>query len=397
MFILKSDKAIQEGAKPAILFLGSQMETGGAQRVLLTQAEWFFEKGYDVIAAFLYDKEGLHEQWARHYHFPIIDLNARAPESGWLKNIFRLLGGIARLVKLVFSKKYTGIETFTHHSNLIGLPVAAAARIPVRIASHHGWINRFPRWLERLHTMLVNSRMATCLVVVSEGVYKAAVEEKIDPAKIITILNGISMSVVEENARMKTRAFLGIPEDASLIITVGRLSFEKGHIFLIQSIPEVLEKYPDARFLIAGDGLLRKELEAEAEKLGVSGALRFLGVRTDVPDLLAAADIFVLPSRSEGLSMAMLEAMGMEVPVIATDVGGISQVIEDQRTGVLISPADPLAMARAINDLLGDGAKRARLAATGKELVQQNYSLEKMCLEYEHLLAGEKRKHCETR
>jgi len=87
----------------------------------------------------------------------------------------------------------------------------------------------------------------------------------------------------------------------------------------------------------------------------------------------------------------------MEVPVIATDVGGISQVIEDQRTGVLISPADPLAMARAINDLLGDGAKRARLAATGKELVQQNYSLEKMCLEYEHLLAGEKRKHCETR
>ena len=188
MHILRTSDSIQEGSKPGLLFLGSQMETGGAQRVLLTQAEWFHKKGYRVVAAFLYDKENLREKWAQQYDFPVVDLRARVDHAGGLKNFFHLLGGITRLVKLISMQNFSGIETFTHHSNLIGLPIASAARIPVRIASHHGRINEFPSWLEGLHTKLINSRLTTSLVVVSDGVYKASIEEGIVPHKIINDL-----------------------------------------------------------------------------------------------------------------------------------------------------------------------------------------------------------------
>lgn len=372
-----------------LLLLGSQMETGGAQRVLLAQAEWFHKKGYTVTAAFLYDKEGLQERWAGQYGFPIVNLRARLPNAGRLKNLFCLAGGGIRLARRMLSEKYDAIETFTHHSNLIGLPLAAAAGIPVRIASHHGRINRFPRWLERLHTLVVNSGLVTCLAAVSEGVQAAAVAEGVNPAKIVTILNGVSAPPADQHARTGPRTLLGIPEDTPLVISVGRLSREKGHLFLIRSIPGVLEKYPDTRFLLVGDGALRPELEKEAETLDVSASVRFLGVRTDVPELLAAADLFVLPSLSEGLPMALLEAMSMEVPVIATDVGGISRVVKDRQTGLLVPAGDPGAIVNSINELLGNGAKRAQLAASGKELVLQDYSLEKMCEKYERLFAGE--------
>lgn len=373
-----------------LLLLGSQMETGGAQRVLLAQAEWFHKKGYAVTAAFLYDKEGLQELWAGQYGFPIVNLRARLQNTGRLKNLFCLAGGGIRLARRMFSEKYDAIETYTHHSNLIGLPVAAVARIPVRIASHHGRINRFPRWLETLHALLVNSGVVTCLVAVSEGVHAAAVAEGVNPAKIVTILNGVSAPPSAQSARADTRTLLGIPEDAPLVITVGRLSREKGHLFLIRSISGVIEKHPKTRFLIVGDGALRQELEKEAETLGVSACVRFLGVRTDVPDLLAAADLFVLPSLSEGLPMALLEAMSMEVPVIATDVGGIGGVVKDRQTGLLVPAGDPGAIVSSISELLDDGVKRAQLAASGKELVLQDYSLEKMCEEYERLFAGKK-------
>ena len=292
-------------------------------------------------------------------------------------------------MKLVSVNNFDAIETFTHHSNLIGLPIAAAAGIPIRIASHHGRINAFPHWLEWIHTRLINSKKTTILVAVSEGVYKASIEEGVISQKIIKIPNGISISAINQNAGISARSELGVPDDSFLILSVGRLSFEKGHIFLLQSVPVVIERFPKTQFIIAGDGLLKSKLEAEADRLGITDSFRFLGIRTDVPQLLAASDIFVLPSRSEGLPMALLEAMAMSVPVIATDVGGINQVVKNQVTGLLIPSEDPVAIAESINELLEDKSKRTRLARAAKEIVVKNYSMEKMCLEYERLFNGE--------
>jgi glycosyltransferase involved in cell wall biosynthesis len=137
---------------------------------------------------------------------------------------------------------------------------------------------------------------------------------------------------------------------------------------------------------LAGDGILRNTLEEQAVRLGIAAKVHFLGVRSDVIPLMAAAEVFALPSNSEGMPNALLEAMGLGTAVVATHVGGVPQIVEDGVNGIMVPPHDPPAMAAAIIDLLQNNEKRRRLAESGRTLVRQQYTLEKMCIQYEALL-----------
>jgi len=361
------------------------METGGAQRVLLDQAAWFHQQGYRVTAAFLYDKEGLQQRWQAKLPVPLVNLQARRPGAGGARNLLALAGGTARLWRLLRAERFDALETFTHHSNLIGLPLAWLAGVPRRIASHHGHILGFPTWLERVHAWLINSSLTSRLVAVSRQVRQVAIREGIRPEQIVVIPNGVNLPCPDPLAGRRLCEEVGISENDRIVLAAGRMTYQKAHTFLIQAASEVLREHPSTVFVLLGDGPLRAELEEEGRRLGIERQIRFLGIRQDVLDWMAAADIFVLPSRWEGLPMVLLEAMGMGAAVVATAVEGVEEVIQDRQNGWLVPPEDPDALARAILWLLNHETERSQLAAAGRELVQREYTVERMCRAYAEL------------
>lgn len=372
----------------SILFLGTQITIGGAQRVLLTQAEWFHAQGYRVTVAFFYDKDQLRENWSGQYPFPVVDLRARAPGSP-RGGISGLLRGLLNLWRLLRRERFDIIETFTPDSNLLGLPLAFFARVPVRVGSHHGLIENISPVAERLHGMVINAPMTSALVAVSTRVQQLTLTaERTRPEKVILIPNGVQIPAGEDftpQRRAQLREALELDSASELVITVGRQTSQKGHAILLEAIPMVLESHPQAVFALVGDGPLHSSLKKQAQELDIEKSVRFLGMRADIYALLHAADIFVLPSLSEGLPMALLEALGMGLPVIASELEGIASVVENERHGLLVSPGAVQSLAAALKRLLGDAALRARLAAAGRQLILAHYTLAQMCSEYERL------------
>lgn len=379
--------------KKNLLFIGTQMEVAGSQKNLLTHARWFHEHGHDVTAIFFYDKQGLHDSWQEAHDFPILGLNAWQPGAGPLRNLASLLLGLWNLREIMRKKRPQVVETFTSDSNLLGLPLAWLAGVPVRIATHRAFIDNRPRWYPRLHGALVNSGVVSTLIAVSEQVQQTAIDtERVRPEKVQVILNGVDLPPQndEERAhtRQKVRQELGLPPECPLLLTVGRLTEQKGHTYLLQAIPAVLESHPGAVFALAGEGPLQRELMAQAEQLGASRAVCLLGLRQDVPRLLQAADAFVLPSLWEGMAMALLEAMAAGLPVVVSDVEGISDLVTPQEDGLVVPPREPQALAGAINWLLGDAVLRMRLGEAAREKVATHFSADAMCRRYADVFWG---------
>lgn len=378
--------------KPSILFLGSQMATGGAQHLLLEQARWFHQRGHRVVAAYFYDKEGHYEVWREQAPYPLINLNGWRKEKS-LVNGLRLTRALIQLYFFLKKEKFTVVETFTHSANILGLPLAWAAKIPVRIASHHGRFEGLTSLQERFHRVIINSGLATRMVAVSSCVAELATEkEHINPNKITVIRNGIDMSVevnLDEEERISLRQSLGVGTKDFLIITVGRLVNQKGHVYLLEAMAEVIKHFPHTKLVIAGNGPLQATLVAKARTLQIEKSVHFAGNRGDVPYLLSIGDCFVLSSLWEGLPIALLEAMRAGLAIIATKVEGITEVITDGINGLLVPAADARALAQSIMRIISDDVARERIGRQGRTEVMRTYSYERMCEEYATLFQRE--------
>jgi glycosyltransferase involved in cell wall biosynthesis len=369
----------------SILFLGSQMAVGGAQRVLLTQARWFHQQGYRVTVAFFYDKEQLHEKWAAEYPFRILDVRIKKGAAGLLQTGGSLISFYAFLRR----EQFDIVETFTPHSNLLGLPLAMLAGVPVRVASHHGVIENFPHWMGRLHGWMVNSRITSSLVAVSSRVYQHTTQnEGVKQANLELIPNGVFIPEGEEWDDHALRSELDVDDENHLIISVGRITSQKGHAYLVDAIPEIVKRHPKAVFVFVGEGPLQDDLAVKAHKLGIEHAARFLGTRDDVYALLSIADVFVLPSISEGMPMALLEAMGMGTAVVATNLEGIADVVVDGQHGLLVPPAEVKSLSVSILRLLDDADLRENISKNGRKLVLERYTVDRMCEAYQRLFLG---------
>ena len=186
------------------------------------------------------------------------------------------------------------------------------------------------------------------------------------------------------NAR---RIIRSIERSRPVVLTVARLDEQKGHRYLLEAAAQI----PEAQFVLAGDGPLRTSLEAQARSLGVEERVKFLGYRSDIADLLADCDVFVLPSLYEGLPLSILEAMSAGKPVIATHIGGTDEAVIAGETGLLVPPANPTALAAAIRSVLTDRPLAQRLASAGRARVEQEFSATKMVQQvmdvYDELLA----------
>ncbi|MBN1345058.1 MAG: glycosyltransferase family 4 protein [Phycisphaerae bacterium] len=228
----------------------------------------------------------------------------------------------------------------------------------------------------------------THLVAVSEAVRADCGRRLRWPASKVSVIHtGIEPGEYGacEPARRRIRAEWGFDQTAPLIVTVARLSYEKGLPTLIQAAGELSDRHPSAMFAIVGEGPMRSELAAQIDSLGLSETVRLIGFRTDVPDVLAAADVFCLPSRMEGMPNVLLEASAARVPIVATRVGGVPELIADNVTGLLVPPGNADALAGAIGRLIEDPSLRDRLGQAARRQVEQEFSVSAVAEKYQAL------------
>ena len=372
----------------SILLLGTQMATGGAQKVLLDQARWFHERGHKVSVIFLYDKERLHEKWQAVTPVKIINLQAFRGHGKGLENIFPFIKGLFSLWGFLRREKIDVIETFTHDSNMVALPIAWLARVPVRIATHHGVIEGFSRWRMFIHSWMVNHNIAHKLVAVSQKTREVSLSEGIREERIAVITNGIVPLPIESRSRIEVRKEAGMEANDLVLVSVGRLVYQKAHEVLIACMPDVLKEFPNVKVLIFGEGPLRTDLQAQIEKLDLSNSVKLPGKTDQIARYLASADVFVMPSRWEGLPIALLEAMSAGLSSVATKVEGVDEVLLEGELGLFVPVENPQALAQAILQLLRDPQARSRMGAAARLHISTKYTVDRMCEQYLELMVS---------
>lgn len=274
----------------------------------------------------------------------------------------------------------------THHykATVVGRLAAWKLGLPV-VAVSRGWTgeSRKIRFYEALDRLFL--RFADRVVAVSEGQKRKVVASGISPAKITVIRNCIDCDAPAPLAARSLREELGLSPEPLLVVSAGRLSPEKNYGGLIRVARRVREKEPEAIFVVLGEGVLRSELERAAVESGLAGRFLLPGFRNDAAALLAQADIFVLPSFTEGLPNVVLEAFAARRPVVATSVGGTPEVVLDGENGFLVRPQEEELMAARLLQLLADPVLRKRMGSAGYRRVRENFSPEGQAEAYRKL------------
>lgn len=256
---------------------------------------------------------------------------------------------------------------------------AVATRTPAVISTEHLWLastSRRARLLRRVIDRFVDRHVA-----VSDDIARALTGPLgAAPERVRVIPNGIDVTVPRRTPNRALRDAIS-PPDHALVLAVAQLRPHKGHAVLLQA----LRMLPGVALGVVGEGPERERLERLARGLEIVNRVQFLGFRNDVGDLLAVADVVVLPSESEGVPLAVLEALLAHRPVVATDVGGLPTVLVDGVTGLVVPPRNPDALAAAIRRILDDRAFGARLGAAGGRLVRDRFSAERMVARIELL------------
>jgi glycosyltransferase involved in cell wall biosynthesis len=291
--------------------------------------------------------------------------SVRRPISPW-----RDLAGLLELARLLRRERPDILHASSSKAGVLGRLAGFVARVPVRIFTVHGWAfaahsgfsSRLYRWADRLVKPLT-----TVTICVSERELEAGLAAGTCVSeRTVVIPNAVDV----ESAPRSSPA----ERERPLILAVGRLKAPKDFPTLIRALSGLR---PDSfEAVIVGEGPDRPRLEEEIEALGLSGRVRLAGERRDVPELLAAADVFVLPSASEGLPVSVLEAMAAGLPVIASRVGGVPEQVSDGETGLLVEPGDPSELTAALDRLIADPSLRRRLGAAGRARAEQAFDLD---------------------
>lgn len=248
------------------------------------------------------------------------------------------------------------------------------------VSTCHTWYDHDPkdRFFGIVDRLILRSYAS--VVAVSEGVREQLLRAGVRADKISIIPNGIDLRAFDHASAVLKDEFGW--SDCQLVGLVGRLSTEKGVDVFLAAVPLVLEQLPGTKFVVVGDGPDRAMLDALVDRLGISGSVRMLGRRDDMPAVYASLDLMVSSSRREGLPMAILEGMASRLPLIATPVGGVPMVVLHDRTGVLVPAEDAAILATTITTLLRDDAQRERLGESARRLVEDQFSAQRMTADY---------------
>ncbi len=308
---------------------------------------------------------------------PIRRLGVPVTEFVWHRH-----ADLARLVRLRRALREVAphiLHTIRWSGNSYGRIAAIGLGIPVVIASERANLPSRPGWQVALDRLL--DRVTDGWLVNAESIAaRLVVRERVPHAKITVIPNGIDLSRLPpfNVDRAAARAAVGLAPGRRLVAQIGRLTTQKDYPTFLRAAALMAEERPDVDFLVVGEGALRQELERLAASLGIGPRVRFLGLRHDVPALLAAVDVLVLASIFEGFPNVVLEAMASGAVAVATDVDGARELIASGEHGLLVPPGQPAAVADAVTRLLGDDRLRERLALAARRRVEAEFTVEVM-------------------
>jgi glycosyltransferase involved in cell wall biosynthesis len=275
------------------------------------------------------------------------------------------------------------VHTCDLYANIFGLPGAALAGVPVRIANRREILTG-DKSRAQLRSQRLAYRAAHAVVANSSAARDQLAREGVPAGKLRLIANGLDAGrFVPVTMRRNIRR----------IVMVANLRPEKGQDTLLAAAPRILARYPDASFTFVGDGPRREALELLTRALGISERVRFMGEGRDVAAILAAHDLFVLPSRSEAFPNALIEAMATGLPVVATAVGGIPEVVRPGINGQLVRPDDERVLADAVLTLMDNPAAAAALGRAARADVERHYTIDRMVERFEQLYLAEIETH----
>lgn len=285
---------------------------------------------------------------------------------------------VRRLGRFIDRVRPQVVNPHLFRSTAVAAPLARWHGVPAVVETYHGregWRRGVVRG-SFLPDRLV-ARYVDRVIAVSEAARDFLAGPKRYPAeKIVVVPNGRDLSRFRPGRdREAVRKELGFDGRTPVAGVVGRLEAQKGHAYLLEAWPAVLGEVPAARLLIIGDGSLRGTLEAHVDHRGLGASVLFTGFRTDIARLLDAIDVLALPSLYEGMPLTAIEAGAMARPVVATAVDGTPEVVRDGSTGLLVPPADPPALARALSALLGDPDRAQRLGAVARTAALERFDL----------------------
>ena len=306
------------------------------------------------------------------------------PRLKWI-NPFSLFSSVRSLVRLIRGKGISLVHANGSRCAVYGGIACMIARVPmiwhVRILESDAMLDRVLAWMSVM--VMVNSRAV-------KGRFSWMKRQE----KVQVVYNGINLCTChDQGGSGNLRAELGISDKTALIGIVGRLDWYKAHKYFLEAAQKIKLVLPDSHFLIVGEGENRGSLERQAEKLGIRSCVTFTGHRRDIPAILSALDVFALSSVSEGFGRVVAEAMACAKPVVATRVGGLLEVIEEGATGKLVPPANPLALAGAVLEVLRDKEKARVMGEAGRLRAQNLFGVEKNAetteVLYERILGAE--------
>jgi L-malate glycosyltransferase len=354
---------------PVAVFLTS-FHPGGTERQMIELIARLDRRRFDVHVA-CFHREGAWlprvEAFAPVTAFPI---------DGFARP--RTLARAAGFARWCRARRIAVLHACDLYANTFALPAAAVAGVPFRIGSRRE-LNP-DKTAVQLSLQRHAYRCAHLVVANSRAAEQHLQAEGIPPQRIRVVPNGISVDRFPP--RTSSRPF-------TTIITVANLRREKAHEVLIDAVARVAPRWPAVAALIVGDGPRRRELETLARARGVADRVTFLGHREDVPELLHQADVFVLTSRSEAFPNGVMEAMAAGLPVVASGVGGLPDLIEHGRTGLLVPPDDPGTLAAALESLVRSPQYACDLGAAAREEIVRRYSFDRMVRAFEHLYTGQ--------
>lgn len=339
----------------SILILIKSLGRGGAEQLLLNASPYLDRSRFDYSVGYL----GFHD-----------DLRQALVDTGM--SVTRLDGEeqISWPIRVRSFLREQLPDLVHAHSPALGAVarVLLPRSIPMVYTEHNLWNSYHPiTYWANLLTYKRNAHVFSVSQQVRDSVRAPSWAHVLTPPPVEVLHHGLDPSFASHNSSpAATRARLGISLDALVIACVAGFKLQKGHPYLLRAFVEVRKAFPQTRLLLIGGGRLVEEMKDLARKLGLENSVLFLGSRSDVADLVEASDLFVLPSLHEGLPIALLEAMALGKPVVATRAGGIPEVVTSDSLGLLVEPADPKSLARAISSLLADADRRTELGVRAR-------------------------------
>ena len=371
-------------ARPArLLYLIVDLPVGGAEIQLLNLVRHLDRDRYSPVVLCIGKNGPIGEEIAKE-GVPVTELG-----------LLRKGGGDRRIVTLLREflrrEKISLVHSHLYHANYFGRLAAFRERIPAVCTIHNTYAH------PKIHRRLINRWLArkTARIIAVSGPVRVDIirYDGVDPSKVVVIPNGVDPGRFDiPLTRVEARERLGIPAEHFLIGTVGRLEEQKGLRYLVDAVRMLRERGKNAFLLVAGSGREEVRLREQATRGGIEDAVFFLGARRDVPDLYRAMDVFALSSLWEGGPITLLEAMASGLPVVATPVGFVPEVVRDGVNGFLVPARDPAMLGEALWRVREDPVRAAEIGREGRETVRDRYThrhlAEKVMAVYEEVLPG---------